>query len=63
MGWLQSEAIDAIYELEPADFLRIDISDHDGADIWVFVPDDLWIRLVERAGVVVISFHYSSETP
>ncbi len=52
-----------LLDLTDSDFLRTEPSTApEGGRIWVFTPDHweggfLWIRLVERHGVVVISFH------
>ncbi len=52
-----------LLELTAENFLRTEHSTaREGGLIWVFTPDlwdggYLWIRLVERAGIVVISFH------
>ena len=62
MAWSRNDALDQLASLNLDDFLRIETSRVDTLPIWVFQPDDpwfdaLWIRLVERSGVVVISFH------
>jgi hypothetical protein len=52
-----------LLELAIDDLLRTEQSTApEGGFIWVFTPElwdggHLWIRLVERAGIVVISFH------
>jgi len=52
-----------LLELAIDDLLRTEQSTApEGGLIWVFTPElwdgsHLWIRLVERAGIVVISFH------
>jgi len=52
-----------LVELTEDDFLRTEESSApERGLIWVFTPEFwdvgfLWIRLVERAGIVVISFH------
>ena len=62
MAWSRDDALDHLASLGLEDFLRIETSNVDTLPIWVFEPDDpwfdaLWIRLVERSDVVVISFH------
>lgn len=63
LGWSAEDATAELKELGVDDFLRVEESTALAGDrIWVFTPetwDDavLWIRLVERSGVVVISFH------
>ena len=61
LGWDQFDMVEQLRELTPDDFLRCEES-HDGSRVWVFIPglwDDwyLWVRLVERGGIVVVSFH------
>ena len=52
-----------LLELTRQDFLRVEASSAlQGGLIWAFTPEfwdggHLWIRLVERSGIVVISFH------
>lgn len=62
LGWQQEDALQQLVELVPADLLRCE----EGLDrpglIWIFTPEYwdggvLWIRLTERNGVLVISFH------
>ena len=63
LGWDEMDIYAELHALEPADFLRTEISTVRIADlVWVFCPPleggrDLWIRLVERDQVVVVSFH------
>jgi len=64
LGWDRADILEVVAGLEPEDFLRVEGSRvRPGERIWVFCPllDDqgagLWIRLVERGGVVVVSFH------
>lgn len=63
LAWLDEDIVAQIALLQERDFLRSEHSTAREADrIWVFCPYDetegeLWIRLVEREGVVVISFH------
>lgn len=52
-----------LLDLNAEDFLRTEESTApEGGLIWIFTPEfwgggHQWIRLVERAGIVVISFH------
>lgn len=63
LGWEEDDVLAQIDELEVDDFERVERSTvHPGDRVWVFCPDDafagrLWIRLVERGGVILISFH------
>lgn len=63
LGWSAEDAAVQLRELGVDDFLRVEESTSVTGDlIWVFTPETLdgtllWIRLVERSGVVVISFH------
>ena len=62
MGWTELDAMEQLAELQSSDFIRTETSIVDELTIWVFTPyepwfDRLWIRLVERQGMVVISFH------
>ena len=63
LGWDAADIRAQLLDLVDGDFLRTERSTApEGGLIWVFTPetwDDeyLWIRLVERKGVVVVSFH------
>ncbi len=64
LDWNESDIFLQLRELAPPDWLRCERStDPSRPDlIWVFEPDywdggKLWIRLVERSGVLVVSFH------
>jgi hypothetical protein len=63
LEWTGEDLRLQLLELTGEDFLRTEESNApEGGLIWVFTPDlwdggYLWIRLVERAGIVVISFH------
>ena len=62
MEWTQADATEQVRCLRQEDFLRVETSTVDESMIWVFTPDEpwfgrLWIRLVERAGITVVSFH------
>ncbi len=63
LEWTAEDLRVQLLELAAHDFLRVESSTApQGGVIWVFTPEfwdggHLWIRLVERAGVVVISFH------
>jgi hypothetical protein len=51
-----------LVRLDVADFeTRVPSDPAQGEWVWVFVPSidelDLWVRLIERAGIVVVSFH------
>ncbi len=59
MGWAPSEALAEIRALDARDLLDVVAAHHDGGPIWNFNPGDLWIRLREERGVLVISFHDS----
>jgi hypothetical protein len=62
LGWDQADILLMLHELTVSDFRRSETSIRDPADlIWVFCPevdyDILWIRLIERQGILVVSFH------
>jgi len=63
LSWDDGDVADQLRDLTEADWLRCeDSSLRPGDIVWVFTPDlwdggNLWIRLVERAGIVVVSFH------
>lgn len=63
LGWEERDIIEQVADLQPEDFLRRERSSVYPEDlIWVFCPwdehhDKLWIRLLEREGVLIISFH------
>lgn len=63
MEWSAGDLRLQLLDLTAEDFLRIeDSTAPQGGLIWVFTPElwdegQLWIRLVERGGIVVISFH------
>lgn len=63
LGWEEFDVRAQLRELVPNDWLRCEPSLHKPEDlIWVFTPDFwddgfLWIRIVERHGLVVVSFH------
>ena len=64
LGWDLSDISEQLVHLTTDDFFRRESStDQPWEDIWTFTPplleDDgfLWIRLVERDGVLVVSFH------
>ncbi|MFH1465096.1 MAG: type II toxin-antitoxin system MqsR family toxin [Pseudomonadota bacterium] len=63
LGWTREDILLQLLDLVETDFERTEESTaHPGNLIWVFCPDldfegTLWIRLAERHGVVVISFH------
>ena len=61
LGWSASDVIAQLLVLEISDFHQTEHTRGD-ALLWVFTPDvdevgRLWIRLVERQGIVVVSFH------
>lgn len=63
LGWAESDILEQLRELTAEDFLRCeDSTSRPGDLLWVFTPG-LWdesylrIRLVERSGIVVVSFH------
>lgn len=62
LGWQREDALLQLIELSAADFHRCEDGRERPGLIWVFTPD-FWeggmlrIRLIERHGVVVISFH------
>ena len=61
LGWSASDVIAQLLVLEISDFHQTERTRGD-ALLWVFTPDigevgRLWIRLVERQGIVVVSFH------
>jgi len=64
LGWVKFDILEQLRELMPDDFLRREESTARAGDlVWIFTPglwDDsyLWVRLVERAGIVVVSFHH-----
>ena len=63
LEWSTADLKLQLVELTVADLLRTERSSApQGGLVWVFTPDywdggHLWIRIIERAGVVVISFH------
>ena len=62
LGWDRTDILLLLDELEVRDFHRVEDSTARPGDlIWVFCPDlstgMLWIRLVEREEIVVVSFH------
>lgn len=65
LGWEQWDIEQELCDLTEADWYRCEAAaDRPWEIIWTFTPplpeeddDVLWIRLVERAGVVVVSFH------
>jgi hypothetical protein len=63
LGWTTADLRLELLELTTADLLRTEMSTAvEGDLIWVFTPDywdggHLWIRLVERNGIIVVSFH------
>ena len=63
LEWTTEDLRLQLLELTVGDLLRTEASTApQGGQIWVFTPElwdggYLWIRIVERAGVVVISFH------
>jgi hypothetical protein len=63
LEWTAEDLRLQLLDLTIDDFLRSEQSTAaQGGLIWVFTPEfweegRLWIRLVERAGIVVISFH------
>jgi hypothetical protein len=63
LGWDREDILLQLSDLVEADFERTEDSTvQPGEVVWVFCPDleiegALWIRLVERHGVVVVSFH------
>jgi hypothetical protein len=63
MGWEIEDVQLQLVELAPGDFLRIETSVAVPTDVvWVFAPEhwdggSVWIRLVERSGILVVSLH------
>lgn len=63
LGWGQWDIFEQLKELNADDYHRREVSHGPLADvIWVFTPEGwdeetLWIRLIERDGVLVVSFH------
>lgn len=63
LDWNEDDIITRLRLLTARDWLRTEASTTRRSDIiWVFTPDlgdeaYLWIRLVERSGIVVVSFH------
>jgi hypothetical protein len=63
LEWTAADLRLQLLELTVDDLLRAEQSTApEGGLIWVFTPEfwdggHLWIRLVERSGIVVISFH------
>ncbi len=63
LEWTAQDLRLQLLELTVDDLLRTEESTApEGGLVWVFTPEFweggyLWIRLVERAGIVVISFH------
>lgn len=61
LGWSASDVMAHLLVLEISDFHQTERTRGDEV-LWVFTPDvdevgRLWIRLVERQGIVVVSFH------
>lgn len=63
LGWDPTDICAQLLELSAEDFLRTERSTApEGGLIWVFTPDTwdgghLWIRLIERRNIIVVSFH------
>lgn len=63
LEWDQWDIVEQLKELDIGDHRHCEISRAPTEDlIWVFTPDLwdgdlLWIRLIERDGIVVVSFH------
>lgn len=63
LGWDAKDIRLQLVELTSGDLRRLEESTApEGGLVWVFTPDFwdggyLWIRLIERHGIVVISFH------
>jgi hypothetical protein len=62
LGWGFPRIVAELEDLEVADFERRARSTTRPDDtMWVFCPEagaiTLWIRLIERSGIVVVSFH------
>jgi len=63
LGWDESDVFQQLGDLTPDEFLRREKSQvRPWETIWVFTPtlsqeEYLWIRLVERDGIIVVSFH------
>jgi len=64
LDWNEWDIVEQLRELTATDWLRCEssVDRHRPSLIWVFEPDfwdggKLWIRLVERSGVLVVSFH------
>ena len=63
LEWTRWDILEQLKELAVNDLRRCEVSRAPTADlIWVFTPEtaddvSLWIRLLERDGIVVVSFH------
>ena len=62
LGMEPADIVSFLPELVEEDFERREPStQRQGDDIWVFIAavehNELWIRLIERNGIVVVSFH------
>jgi hypothetical protein len=64
LGWNEWDIALQLRDLRAADWLRCEWSRDplQPALIWVFAPDfwdggGLWVRLIERSGILVVSFH------
>ena len=63
LQWDREDILLQLTDLEPGDFLRVERSTRRSGDvIAVFTPEPettgrLWVRLVERGGIIVVSFH------
>lgn len=63
LQWDQWDIIEQLKELDIVDHRHCETSRAPTADlIWVFTPtlwdgDQVWIRLIERDGIVVVGFH------
>jgi hypothetical protein len=62
LGWDRTDVLDELRELQVDDYLRSERSARRPSDVvHTFTPPladgELWVRLVERDGFIVVSFH------
>lgn len=66
LRWSRDEIIAFVLLLDVSDFERVEVSAvRPGDSVWVFCPEidegTLWIRIVARAGIIIVSFHLAGE--
>lgn len=66
LNWSRDELIVFLTFLEVSDFERVEMSAvRPGDTLWVFCPEieegTLWIRIIARKGIIVVSFHLAGD--